>query len=151
MITTHEAALAVALGRVRWALTYPRRYSQDDWDGRLCRSLTALHEAWCQHRERVEALISPIINPTELPFTAADRRAAELRREHWELGKETQSLCRALRRNPSVYQWSFDPKSGRMRRRLAVLIQRVGALLNGIARHLAAEEDWHPSAAGTTP
>jgi hypothetical protein len=134
--------MAVALDRVRWALTYPRRHGQDDWDGRLGRALTALHKAWAAHGARAEARMAEMADPTELPFTATARRAAELRREHRELGKEARALCRALRRTPSLYQACFSQADrGRARRRLAVILRRVEALADAVGRHLSAERD----------
>jgi hypothetical protein len=150
MSPTTEAALAVALGRVRWALAQPRRHAQDDWDGRLRRALTALQEVWPGHGERVESFLAPLADPTELPFTATDRLAAALRRGYRDLGKEARRLCQALRRTPSVYQACFDRRqSSRARRRLDALIQRVRALLSGIGLLLAAEADWKANAPGT--
>jgi hypothetical protein len=152
MVPIREAAMNVALGRVRWALAHPRRHGQDDWDGRLRRALTALHEAWAEHGKRADALIAAISDPDQLPFTAADRRAGDLRREHGELRREVRRLCRALRRSPSVYQSSFEfRRTGRARRSLAALMRRVRTLLDGMGQHLAAEAVWGANAAATRP
>jgi hypothetical protein len=150
MSPTAEAALAIALDRVHWALSYPRRHREDDWDGRLRRALASLQEAWAGHGEQVESFLAPLADPTELPFTATDRLAALLRREYRDLEKESRRLCQALRRKPSVYLACFDSRqSSRARRRLATLIQRVRALLTGIGWLLAAEADWKANAPGT--
>jgi hypothetical protein len=152
MSPTTEAALTVALDRVRWGLAYPRRHAQDDWDGRLRRALAALQVAWRAHSARVEPLLDTLADPTELPFTATDRRVAILRREHRELGKEAGRLCQALRRTPLAYESCFDARqSGQARRRLATLFQRVQALWSGISRHMAAEGTWNAKAPGTAP
>lgn len=154
MVPIPEAAMTVALDRVRWALSYPRRHGQDDWDGRLRRALTALQKAWKVHGDLAEALIAEQTDPRELPFTDAARQAAELRREHHELGKESQRLCQALRRTPSVYQSSYGAVgSGRARQRLGALLRRAEALVEAVHRHLATEsalewEEPHQLAAG---
>jgi hypothetical protein len=137
MIPPNEAALALAIDRVRWALTYPRRYCDDDRDGRLRRALAALQRAWAAHCEQIESLFESLAVPSELPLTDIDRPAGQVRREHLELGQEALSLCNALRRNPSVDPADWDSA----RRRLEAIAQRAEALVGAVRRHVAWETE----------
>jgi hypothetical protein len=142
MVPIQEAALAVARDHVRWALGYPRRHGQDDWDGRLRRALVALHEAWDVHGARVEALLALVVDPAELPFTPLAQQAREMRREHRRLATEAGRLCKELETEPSVYQSSFDPAgAGSSRKRLAAIVRRAETLVAAVRRHLAAESE----------
>jgi hypothetical protein len=140
MVPTQEAALAVALDRVRWALAYPRRHAQDDWDGRLRRALAALRSAWDEHIAHVEALLALVADPAELPFTPVARQARAIRQEHRKLAGEAHQLLKELEAVPSVYQSGFNTAgSGPSGKRLATIVRRAEALAAGVRRHLAAE------------
>jgi hypothetical protein len=140
MVPTQEAALAVALDRVGWALAYPRRHAQDDWDGRLRRALAAFQAAWAAHSSRVEALLAQYADPAELPFTPLARQAPAIRQGHRQLAGKAQRLLKELEAVPSVYQSCFDAAgTGPSRKRLAAIVRRAEALAAAVRRHLAAE------------
>ncbi len=124
MWLSNEGGVRLALERLKWALTYPRRGSNDDWFGRLLRAVAFLQTAWKDHATFSDIEIAQTSDPELLPFTTLSQQLLELRREHRSLTAKLAALA----------------KQSREGRRPDLLSRRAEQLLAAIEGHLAAEQ-----------
>jgi hypothetical protein len=124
MWQTNEGGVRLGLERLKWALTYPKRSTHDDWNGRLRRALAFLQNAWSEHTTFSNSEFSQIFDPELLPFTALSQQLLDLRREHLSLTAQLAALVKQ--------SWGC--------RRPDLLCRRTEQLLGAIDRHLAAEQ-----------
>jgi hypothetical protein len=93
--------MRLALERLKWALTYPKRRTDVDWQGRLRRAVAFLQTAWDDHTAFSDSEFTHLCDLSLLPFTPLSQQLLDLRREHGALseqlaalGGEAEAACR---------------------------------------------------------
>jgi hypothetical protein len=121
---TNAGGMRLALERLKWALKYPKRRTEDEWQGRLCRAVAFLQTAWDDHTSTSDFELAHLCDLSLLPFTALSQRLLDLRRDHTTLTEQLAALKK-------------ETEAGS---RPDLLCRRTRKLLLLVENHLAAEQ-----------